>query len=441
MVLPFLLSAVGGIASSGIGTAINPVMEIANQELSKLIPVRKAQVSSIIKLRYREEIDIVTFYERMARYGYDKLEADREMKASEYFPSPSEQIRLAVREADREDIAEQFETDLNFDKLPLAEFAKSGIDETQLKRAWRAHWDLPSSQQGFEMFHRLSADQLKFKTEDLKFLGFTEEQVETSLDTLKTLLQTNDMMAYWARRMQLIAYNPVGRIDIRRFEDFDIIDDDKLIFMNREIGYSPDSAAQLALWTKLANALTDLKPALQSGLISFDEAIASLVEEGATPAQARKLVMRRAKTTKKLRAQKFVDKAIDEILKSFINNTLDGDEAKDGLMALGKTDEEANSELALAIVAAGGDFEDGDQLQVTINAIRESSGLPLKQLRVRNVKVIVFEYTVELEDEEKTHIDLRLAENHQIGDRILDTLNTGKYGRIIRKVGIKGATE
>lgn len=440
-----VLALAGGLVTQVVGGAATapmaPVFDWMNQEIYKLMPVRKTDVSGLLTLVYRKEIDKITYYERMARHGFSKDESDRMFLAAEFFPSVQDAIRFAVREADRDDIAELFETDEDFDKLPKEEFLKSRITDKQLKRYWRAHWDLPGVGQAFEMFHRLAPEQLEFKEQELADLKFSKEQVVTTLDTLNILLKTQDVMPFWRRRLPMIAYKPIGRIDVRRLEDFDIVDDEKLEFMNRESGFSPVSAKDLSLWTRLNNALKDLKPMVKTGQINFEDAVTALIEEGATPAVARKLIFRRVKTTKKLRAQKIVNKLIDEILKSVANENIESDDAKRALEGLNLTAEEADSEIKLAIVAQQGDIKGKKELEDLVNSVAMVTGRPPGILKEGRKDVIGWNYTLELEDEKRTQVDIFLAEKHESSDRVLDVEKTGLYGEVLRRVPVFKVSE
>lgn len=433
MAIPLVGGLVAQVAGTAATSPLAPVFDWMNQEIYKLMPVRKTDIGGLLTLVYRKEITMIQYYERMARHGFDKAEADRMFLAAEFFPAVSDAIRFAVREADRDDIAKLFETDEDFDKLPKEEFLKSRITDKQLKRYWRAHWDLPAIGQAFEMFHRLAPQQLDNKAEDLKELGFTKEQVVTTKETLNVLLKTQDVMPFWRRRLPLIAYRPIGRIDVRRFEDFDIIDGAKLEFLNREIGYSPNSAAELSLWTRMNNALKDLKVMVKTGQMSFDDAIAALVEEGATPDAARKLIFRRVKTTRRLRAQKLINKLIDEILKSVAAKSIGEDDARKALENLGLEPKEAIGEVELALIAARGDIKSKEELEKVVSDINEAAGKPITILKEGRKAVLGWNYYLDLKDDDGNDVIIFLAEQHSVGETILDYKVTGKSGEILRK--------
>lgn len=163
----------------------------------------------------------------------------RDMKTASYFIPPAQDlIVMAVREvfspearaANRQD--EDFPPD--FERYA----GQQGISSEWAKNYWAAHWTLPSPQQGFEMFQR---------------------DVITR-DQLDALLVALDVMPAWRDRMTAIAYNPIGRIDIRRIHALGQITDDELVTRYRYAGYSPADAQAMADFTIQYNAEPDPEP-------------------------------------------------------------------------------------------------------------------------------------------------------------------------------------
>lgn len=347
MVFQYALSAIGGLGQQAIGGTVNPIFDLMNQELSKIIPVKKAQVRTLIVLKYRKVITDEIFYERMSRYGFDKNEADAEFKAAEFFPSVNDSIRLAVREADRDDIAAEFGTDSEFDQLPLDDFHKAGITPAQLKRFWRAHWDLPGTSQVFEMFQRLNESQLAFKTGDLAKLDIEAKDVKMDLDDVRRFLKVADVMPFWRDKLSMIAYRPISRIDIRRLEDFGLLTLEELEFRNREIGYSPEDAEFLAKWTVINNEFKDIKALMKQNAVTKDEAVQLLIEAGANKDDAERLVLRILPKVKKEKLAE--DKALTraEFLRAYRVGIRERQEVKDALIEMNYDEEEAEFLLEL----------------------------------------------------------------------------------------------
>lgn len=148
-------------------------------------------------------------------------------KAYEFFPSPGDLIRFAVREVYSEKTAEKFG---QFEDLPeafLTEAKKAGLPESQAKNYWAAHWELPSANQGFEMFQRRIIDR----------------------ETLEMLLKALDVMPFWRDKLTQMAYNPLLRVDVRRMYGFGVLSEEDVYNSYLDIGYSPENAKRMTEFT------------------------------------------------------------------------------------------------------------------------------------------------------------------------------------------------
>jgi len=76
----------------------------------KLFDVSKSPiaVTEVIAARRRGIIDEPTFYDYMSRQRFVKEDADTIYKVTEYFPSPADLIRFAVREVYTPEVVEKF---------------------------------------------------------------------------------------------------------------------------------------------------------------------------------------------------------------------------------------------------------------------------------------------------------------------------------------------
>lgn len=72
-----------------------------------------------------------------------------------------------------------------------------------------------------------------------------------------------------------------------------------------------------------------------------------------------------------------------------------------------------------------------------INKFRTAQGLPEKPLTIRNVEILGWNYSLDLKDKDGKDVIIFLAENHKIGESILDHKITGKTGEILRKEVVK----
>ena len=189
---------------------------------------------------------------------------------AQQLPTPSDLIRMGVREVFTPEIAQRFGQFEDFPPAFAQYMAQLGFSEFWARAYWAAHWDLPSATQGFEMFHR----------------GVI------SRDELELLLRALDVMPFWRDKLIQISYNPITRVDVRRMYQAGVIGLDKVEETYRALGYSPEDARLLAEWVAKAYprgsdgpggdlrtlTVATIKSAYVRRLIDRDEAIERLTE-------------------------------------------------------------------------------------------------------------------------------------------------------------------
>jgi predicted GNAT family acetyltransferase len=184
--------------------------------------------SILLTLYYRREISEQEFRDEMRKHGWDDDKIDRIVKASLYYPSPSDIVRFAVREVFTPEIAEKYGLAEDMPKEYLEMARRAGLSEEFAKWYWMAHWELPSISMGFEMFHR----------------GII------SREELETLLRVLDVMPYWRDKLIELSYELPTRVDVRRMYSVGVIDDKQLYEYYLKMGYSPEDAERLTVWTR-----------------------------------------------------------------------------------------------------------------------------------------------------------------------------------------------
>lgn len=168
-------------------------------------------------------------------------------------PGAGDIIRMSVREFFTPDIARRFG---QFDEFP-EDFARwyeeQGFSRFWAEGQWVSHWSLPSTNQGFEMFHRLTPDLIERQGEAIRKIGIDPAQIKTDIATLRLLMKANDITPFWRERLIAISYNPLTRVDIRRFNRVGLLDERGLIDRYRMVGFSPGDAELMAKFTILFN--------------------------------------------------------------------------------------------------------------------------------------------------------------------------------------------
>lgn len=138
-------------------------------------------------------------------------------------PGPSDVVRFAVRDVFSPATRNEFGLDEEFPQDAMQVARKIGLTDETLGFYWAAHWDLPSPQQGFAMFHRRIIDRRQ----------------------LELLLKALDFAPRWRDKLIQLAYLVPGRIDLRRMYEEGVITKQQVYEGYLDIGYAPIDAERL----------------------------------------------------------------------------------------------------------------------------------------------------------------------------------------------------
>jgi hypothetical protein len=152
-------------------------------------------------------------------------------KVTEFVPSTTDLLRLALKDVFEPRIVQNFRLDEDFDEAwpnirPWAEAI--GLREDVARLYWRAQWELPSTSQGFEMFHR----------------GIITR------DELELLFKTHDILPFFREKLLQLSYNPLTRVDVRRMYALGVLSEEQVTRAYMELGYSPENARNLTEFVK-----------------------------------------------------------------------------------------------------------------------------------------------------------------------------------------------
>lgn len=143
--------------------------------------------------------------------------------------TPSDLVRFMVREVFTPEIAGQYGLEEDFPTQAVALAQLIGLSPELIRQYWMAHWELPSTEQGYRMLHR---------------------GVITDSD-MDVLLRAKDVMPFWRDKVKEIAYLVPGRVDLRRMYRAGVITRAEVLQGYKDLGYSADHAETL---TRFADA-------------------------------------------------------------------------------------------------------------------------------------------------------------------------------------------
>lgn len=193
-------------------------------------------------MRHREIITPQQYADGMRQLGYlEPVVAEDLFTATYQIPTMSDILRFMVRDADDEDLVARFGLDAYFtDKYrsQLKKWSKDqGVPEQAARYAWRAHWNIPAPTQLFEFWHRRRTSDRPGGAPKL-------------LDDIKAALIQQDILPYWHDDYLAVSYRPLTRIDVRRAYNIGSLTDDEVVDAYIQLGYSDETAATLAKFSK-----------------------------------------------------------------------------------------------------------------------------------------------------------------------------------------------
>lgn len=287
----------------------------------------------------------------LAKHGY-RGEDIKLFKALYWLiPGPADLIRMAVREAFSPEFVERFKMDEGFPEAFAHWAAKQGLSREWALNYWRAHWNLPSVQQGFEMFHR-TVDR--------------EGNTVISKEELMFLLRALDIMPFWREKLLAISYLPYTRVDVRRMYRLGILDEQGVYLAYRDLGYDDEKARNLTEFTiryyaedekteldEYRNITRSLvQTAYRKGVLSRAEAKERLLALNYRDEDA-ELILRLAEAQMAIEDTTeprlpMVSKVVGIVLDCYKRGLYDRKEAARVLAQIGKTDEEVGWLLAIS---------------------------------------------------------------------------------------------
>lgn len=307
---------------------------------------------------------------QLSYYGYDNEQIKVIKDLYQQLPQVNDLIRMSVREVFSPDIAEKYGLFEDYPDQLNQYIEKQGLTKEWGERYWGAHWELPSPQMGFEMFHR----------------GIINKP------DLKQLLRALDVMPFWREKIIELSYNPITRVDIRRMYQLGVIDRDTVYKSYTNLGYSPNDAELMTEFTVTYEVMhndpghinirtmtqSTIEQAFTLGIITESDALGRLINIGYKGDDARLLVnIAKWQDMIKLRPnfkQEYLNKTATAIKDSYLRQLISRDDALQRLMNLGYNDLQAGQEL---------------------NLIDYDYSVKFKALMVAHVKQTYIEYSID----------------------------------------------
>jgi len=273
-----LVQVVGLMVGTAFETWVTPMAMPYQQATMARVGAALLTVGVVQQALNRGFIDEATAVDHLSRQGYSGQARTALLELRNLIPSPTDLIRMAVREVFNPQLRQQLTLDAEYPDALTPWARQLGYSEEWAGNFWAAHWDLPSPSQGYEMLHR----------------GLIDE------GELAGLLKALDYAPVWRDKLQAISYSPITRVDLRRLYKGGVITEDDVFRGYKALGYNDERARWLTDWTKeyyspedrsqlddFADlAASTYRTAYRRGTIGREDALDRIVEAGYTEAVA-----------------------------------------------------------------------------------------------------------------------------------------------------------
>ena len=228
-VMGFML---GHFLSPILSTSLAPAWEGMGQLAWKTLPVRLADPPVLVRLKYKGLITDGFYTEQLRKQGIGEEVQKLYEEDFLFYPNPHDLVTWQAREVYEPDMVEKYGLEEELEGVTKEPFYKAGMNDEQIRNFWIAHWQHPP----WTVIRNML-----FRTD------LTEEDV---WDWFKTI----EIPPFWREKYIKIAYNPVGRVDLRRLYKEGIYDREKVKEGYIALGNSPEIAEHLTAWTEKAYA-------------------------------------------------------------------------------------------------------------------------------------------------------------------------------------------
>jgi hypothetical protein len=265
------------------------------------------QPADVRTLFLREQITEHEHDALLVNLGWSPQAIEAHKVGYRIIPGPSDLIRMAVKEAFRDDFAESWGTDEDFPEEFATWFRRAGGTDFWAQKLWRAHWELPSLTMGFEMLHRGVIDR--------KQLAF--------------LMRAQDVMPGWREPLLNISYRPYTRVDVRRMYGIGVLGRSDVKRAYLDLGFNEEKAENMTEFTVRYEAgpekdltKSEVLRGFREKIFTQSETSALLVNAGYSPGEAHYLI-----TLEQLREFQEIEKLqVDQIKTLYLRRTIaDGD--------------------------------------------------------------------------------------------------------------------
>lgn len=177
--------------------------------------------------------------------GLHERDLDTFAQLADIVPPVQDVLRFLTRDNFIPEIVDQFGMALEFEQswqVGQRFFEQVGITKAVALEYWKAHWDVPSTGQAFQMFFRTAQEDTPGSAD---FPGVSKGQHFIDEPTLRRLLRAQGVEPFWRDKIIAIAFSPLTRVDVRRMHRVGVLSADEVKDAYLNLGYNEINATRL----------------------------------------------------------------------------------------------------------------------------------------------------------------------------------------------------
>lgn len=226
-------------------------------------------LDAAIQLYNRKVLTRDAFLEQIGRMGFGTDPDNSNLaELAKQLPTPSDLITFSVREVWDEDVVRAFGYDEEFPVPFQFWMERQGYNWSQdvydqagnliqgvpwPKAWWRAHWQVISPSQAYEMLHRLRPERIGI------YQDVAPGVQPFTIEDVRRVLKIADYPAAFRDRLTALSYKVLTRVDVRRLFQLGIIDLAEVTAQYQDEGYTRRDAERLAAFTQQQVGLSQFK--------------------------------------------------------------------------------------------------------------------------------------------------------------------------------------
>ena len=320
ILLPFILIPM-------ITSVMQPIGRLLNYAQDRLLHSYRRDPMTVINAWRRDPTKYARLFDDLKDQGFSEDAIETLKYVTQYIPGVSDVIRFGVREVYTPAIRTKFGLDEDFPDEIMPDADRIGLAKEELLKYWGAHWELPSTQLGYELLHR----------------------GEINEEELKILLRTLDVMPYWRDKLAKIAWDLPNRIEIRMMARYLDLSKPEVMELLKKAGLAEEyrsDAADFMIIMGLTGYWADM---LRNNWMSASEVKADIDGRGLKPVTAERIYRSLVKYSTGVVTAKEKDLTKAEIVKGVKVGVISRTQGGELLVDMGYSVDEAIYILAIDI--------------------------------------------------------------------------------------------